>query len=246
MKKIFKKLSLLIALVMTLLIPMQPVQAETLIDKSLEQYPELQCNYNALSSTVKIVNGLTQGHGVIVAQAGGYSYIATNSHVVDRTYFEDGVKSFCSVWVVKDDTNAELCTEIFYTELRDLCFLRVPSEFLADKKVCTVNFDTMMGLKKNDGLFVQVRDFNKYYDYGEVIEPLYHDINGMWYGQTSAEVFPGCSGSGVYDLEGNYVGMTTQIRTWKDTGEKASEYIRMTDIHAQLVKSIGINIGTIS
>ncbi len=153
---------------------------------------------NAWRSVVVVVNGDNQGSGVIIRP----NIVATNCHVVDASGIIAVYKS--------DDRRADTDTAFSATihrsdEERDFCLLDVDG--LWGVPATVRRYDTLkvgedvyglgapkgLDLSLSDGLVSQLREVRGY----RVI-------------QTNVAISPGSSGGGLFDGEGNLVGIMTE------------------------------------
>ena len=160
---------------------------------------------NTWRSVVVVTNGNSQGSGVIIRP----NIVATNCHVVD----EGG-----TIAVYKSDNRRADTDTAFFATIRhsdtdkDFCLLDVDG--LWGISATVRKYDTMkigetvyalgapkgLDLSISSGLVSQLRS-----------------IDGEQYIQTDAAISPGSSGGGLFDAEGNLVG----IMTWKIAAENA-------------------------
>ncbi len=153
---------------------------------------------NAWRSVVVVINGDGQGSGVIIRP----NIVATNCHVVDAS---GGIAVYKS-----DDRRADTDTAFSATihrsdEERDFCLLDVDG--LWGVPATVRRYDTLkigedvyglgapkgLDLSLSDGLISQLRE-----------------VDGDRFIQTNAAISPGSSGGGLFDSEGNLVGIMTE------------------------------------
>ena len=158
---------------------------------------------NTWRSVVVITNGDGQGSGVIIRP----NIVATNCHVVD----EDGEIAVYKSDNRRADTDTAFSATIRHSDTdKDFCLLDVDG--LGGIPATVRKYDTLkigetvyalgapegLDLSLSDGLISQLRE-----------------QNGNRQIQTTAAISPGSSGGGLFDVDGNLVG----IVTWKITDE---------------------------
>ena len=160
---------------------------------------------NTWRSVVVVTNGNSQGSGVIIRP----NIVATNCHVVD----EGGTIAVYKSDNRRADTDTAFSATIRHSDTdKDFCLLDVNG--LWGISATVRKYDTMkigetvyalgapkgLDLSISSGLVSQLRS-----------------IDGEQYIQTDAAISPGSSGGGLFDVEGNLVG----IMTWKIAAENA-------------------------
>ena len=160
---------------------------------------------NTWRSVVVVTNGDGQGSGVIIRP----NIVATNCHVVD----EGGTIAVYKSDNRRADTDTAFSATIRHSDTdKDFCLLNVDG--LWGISATVRKYDTMkigetvyalgapkgLDLSISSGLVSQLRS-----------------IDGEQYIQTDAAISPGSSGGGLFDAEGNLVG----IMTWKIAAENA-------------------------
>ena len=160
---------------------------------------------NTWRSVVVVTNGTSQGSGVIIRP----NIVATNCHVVD----EGGTIAVYKSDNRRADTDTAFSATIRHSDTdKDFCLLDVNG--LWGISATARKYDTMkigetvyalgapkgLDLSISSGLVSQLRS-----------------IDGEQYIQTDAAISPGSSGGGLFDVEGNLVG----IMTWKIAAENA-------------------------
>ena len=153
---------------------------------------------NTWRSVVVIENGDTQGSGVIIRP----NVVATNCHVVD----EGG-----GIVVYKADERKAATDSAFHATIRhmdnarDFCLLDVAglwgiaaavrqyNTLKVGEDVYNLGAPKGLDLSLSSGIISQLRKFD-----------------GQRWIQTDAAISPGSSGGGMFDSEGNLIGITTQ------------------------------------
>ena len=152
---------------------------------------------NAWRSVVVVVNGEGQGSGVIIRP----NIVATNCHVVNEG---GGIAVYKSVDRRADTDSAFPATIRRLDEDRDFCLLDVAG--LWGVSATVRRYDTLTvgedvyGLGAPQGLDLS---------FSSGLVSQLRTIDDIRYIQTDAAISPGSSGGGLFDNEGNLVGMMT-------------------------------------
>ena len=158
---------------------------------------------NTWRSVVVITNGNGQGSGVIIRP----NIVATNCHVVD----EGGTIAVYKSDNRRADTDTAFSATIRHSDTdKDFCLLDVDGLWgipATVRKYDTLKIgETVYALGAPKGLDLSLSD-------GLISQLREHDGNRLI--QTTVAISPGSSGGGLFDVEGNLVGMMT----WKITDE---------------------------
>jgi len=165
-------------------------------------------SYNYLKSMTVYIKGCAQdcqedickdkcwvGTGVVYTIKDGYTYILTNAHVAGK----DEVDPQISVENIYDFIDADiLAYDIFY----DLALLRVPNSLYEKQPIKSIWYGFIQ-----DSVFVVGHHLGRRYVYGE----------GVIAGYTTESMIVqvpcdfGNSGSGIFDEDGNLVGLVYAI-----------------------------------
>ena len=158
--------------------------------------------------------GTASGSGVIISDDG---YIVTNNHVVDNAYGDDPVK-------VKLYTGEECSAKIIGTDSRtDLAVLKIEennlpyadfadsTELLLGEDVIAIGNPLGLGISCSNGIVSALE------------KEIY--INNVYLTviQTNAAVNQGNSGGGLFDLNGNVVGIVNAKKSSNSTAEATVE-----------------------
>ncbi len=152
---------------------------------------------NAWRSVVVVVNGEGQGSGVIIRP----NIVATNCHVVNEG---GGIEVYKSVDRRADTDSAFPATIRHMDEDRDFCLLDVVG--LWGVSATVRRYDTLAvgedvyGLGAPQGLDLS---------FSSGLVSQLRTIDDIRYIQTNAAISPGSSGGGLFDNEGNLVGIMT-------------------------------------
>ena len=160
---------------------------------------------NTWRSVVVVTNGNSQGSGVIIRP----NIVATNCHVVD----EGGTIAVYKSDNRRADTDTAFSATIRHSDTdKDFCLLDVDGLWgisATARKYDTLKIgETVYALGAPKGLDLSISS--------GLVSQL-RSIDGEQYIQTDAAISPGSSGGGLFDAEGNLVG----IMTWKIAAENA-------------------------
>jgi hypothetical protein len=151
-------------------------------------------------------DGGSQGSAVAVSP----SLVATNCHVIEgasKIAVKQSKVSYSAVLAQSDPATDRCVLEVTPATLTPIAGVRAYSELTVGEPLYTLGNPSGLDLSLADGMLSGLRT-----------------EDGQRYVQTTAPISPGSSGGGLFDAQGNLVGITTLVLIGKDNHNQALNF----------------------